>query len=144
MKSENLEEKKKEIEEAEAKADPKNGEPISDMLKKLETARSVFVAKVKRGYGALKQEVKELRNDYGNKVDMAIAAYVLCLVVLIFAAARICDGEDMYVAGNSANVKVYYVDDQALKQGADPALIEGSETYLVTRGATVKRLRKKK
>ncbi len=99
--------------------------------------------KIKNRYNSLKKEVKELHNDYGNKVYAVLAEYVLCLLLIFIVAAIICDGKEAYVAGKSADVKVYYVDDKALRQGADPGLIRASESYQITRGTAVTRLREK-
>ena len=134
------EENKKEVKETENKVVKQGSDDLAEVKKALKKACDVCAAKIKEEYSGLKEEVKGLRSDYGDKVKIALAAYILLIALLVFVAVRLGNGSDTYVAGNSGSVQAYYVSDQAMRQSG---LIQSSETYQVTRGTAVKRLSEK-
>lgn len=88
--------------------------------------------------GALKEAAAELKHERG-----AVAVAFLCLAVLICGAAWLGKGESSYVAGDCGGVEAFLIGNDALCRGADPAALQTPETYQITRGTSVKRLREK-
>ncbi len=117
-------------------------ESIGDMPE-LRKARDIIAAKAKKEFGDLKEEVKYLRDNYGCQLTAALTVLIFCVALILYTAVMIVEGGKAYVAGTTGKVGAVLINEQDLVQGADPAALQESEVYEITRGTSVKTYREK-
>lgn len=107
-----------------------------------EDARDNFVTKIKEELGGLKNEVRDLRKQYGYGFNAAVIVFVVLIASILYGAVLLEKGDNVYVAGKAATVDVLYIDRDDLVQGEDPDSLQ-DRTYPITRGSVVKKYREK-
>ena len=117
-------------------------ETISNMPE-LGKAWDSFSAKAKKEFGGLKEEIKYYHDNYSCQMTAALTVLFFCVAMILHGVILISKAGEAYVAGNTGKVGTVLINKQDLVQGADPATLQGAETYEITRKKKKKTYREK-